>query len=75
VDLHKVNIMDEEIVLDRKATLDILIALSELHSRLCDGVTGTGDMKKSDKLAVELPKITKVHDSLERTCNTFQQQS
>jgi len=71
VELRSISIADGGVFLDRKATLDIMIALSELHGRLCDGVSRAGDMGESDRLAAALPSVTEAHYEFDQLCNQF----
>ncbi len=51
--------------LDQSAAYDILIAISQLHSRCCDEIGNCGDMHLSNVLAKSLVPITVAYNHIE----------
>lgn len=65
------HICGKIVALDKRATLDIAIAMADLHGRYCEQVNKCGDMFEADEYAGCLPYISAVYKELDDTVKLF----
>jgi len=64
LDLQLVDIEHSVVASDRKFLLDVVIALGELHGRVCDEIGRCGDMDKASVLGDELKGISEASNKI-----------